>query len=305
MRRLLLPLLLLNISSGLLRRAPLPAPGRRRVMQLPMSNRDGSSSGLSLKVLGVGLIAAVGVFGSDFFGTVGTVVQGAKQATIATSAPTLKQGAGETRGAMTRLTRREINEKLAQVPVFFVVNAAGGIDVKDGIGYIFSNRNDAEQFAKGSTATVGAATLDDVFYTLIEKKTKLSMVGGVVGKSDPDATYQLRPSPVETKETTTEFQQAHPNDFPLFRVSNLAFQKEEGVEIPFFLRKVDALGAFERLQTSKGAVAGGGVPAPDIQVTSCLTLVKLFSSGGFEGRAIELFPSIDEIDNYKALVRSP
>ena len=267
-----------------------------------MSDR-GESSGLSIKVLGVGLIAAVGVFGSDLFSTLGTVAQGAKQATIASTnaAPTLKQGKGsETRGALTRLTRREINEKLSQVPVFFVKNAAGGIDVRDGVGAIFSAKADAEAYAKGST--VGAATLDEVFYTLIEKKTKLSLVTGVAGKCDADATYVLRPSPAEMQETGTDFQQTHPNDFPLFRVSNLAFQKDNGLEIPLFLSKADALGAFERLQASKGAADGG--KGPDVQVTSVLNLIDLFSAGGIEGRAIEMYPRIEEITNFKSLSSS-
>ena len=49
-----------------------------------------------------------------------------------------------TRGAMTRLTRKEINLKLQQIPVFFVTeeNAETSILVQDGIGRFCNDTKD-------------------------------------------------------------------------------------------------------------------------------------------------------------------
>ena len=46
-------------------------------------------------------------------------------------------------GAMTRLTRREISNKLAQVPVFYAVGTNGGIFTDQNVGLIFFDKTDA------------------------------------------------------------------------------------------------------------------------------------------------------------------
>jgi hypothetical protein len=57
-----------------------------------------------------------------------------------TDAPKIKSDAGESkRGAKTKLTKREINNKLAQVPVFYAVKN-GVIFTKDGSGYLFAEK---------------------------------------------------------------------------------------------------------------------------------------------------------------------
>ena len=54
-----------------------------------------------------------------------------------TKAPMIKNDAGEpNRGAKTRLTRREINNKLAQVPVFYL-EKNDRVFVDNGAGYFF------------------------------------------------------------------------------------------------------------------------------------------------------------------------
>lgn len=264
---------------------------------------DDEGSGISLKVLGVGAVVVLGVFGADIFSNLGGAMQSAKQTQVMTSGgPAGVLKGDENRGSLTRLSRREINEKLSQIPVFYVTQGSNeGISIQDGVGFLFVEKGDADAFAKRTGgANVNAATMDDVFFTLIEKKTKLSLVTGIAGKSDPSATYHLQPSSTQLAQTTNEFKAAHPNDVPLFRVTNMAFEKKNGLEVPVFLRKEDALSAYSRLQESKDK--GSELKAPDVQVTSVLDLVRLFGTGGFEGRALEVYPSMEAIEQARALI---
>jgi len=48
---------------------------------------------------------------------------------------------------MTRLTRREINNKLSQLPVFYASADGLGVYTKDGEGFFFADKNDADIFA--------------------------------------------------------------------------------------------------------------------------------------------------------------
>ena len=92
----------------------------------------------------VAALGIVGLFGSDFLGNVNrigdAVVKQARSPTTTTAASRndLKT-TDSTRGAMTRLTRKEINLKLQQVPVFFATEegAEASILVQDGIGRFF------------------------------------------------------------------------------------------------------------------------------------------------------------------------
>jgi hypothetical protein len=153
-------------------------------------------------------------------------------------------------------------------------------------------QEDADAYAKSlpsESLSVKATALDDAFYTLIQKKTKLSsFVEGVAAGADPSATYLLQPSLLQMQNVPEEWKQTHtPNDVPLFRVSTLAFSKSEGLEFPLFTRKEDAIAAFERLQSSKKAEdPSSTVKQAELQVTSILDLVQLFSMGGFEGRYV-------------------
>ena len=96
----------------------------------------------------------MGLFGSDLFGNVNrigdAVVKQARSPTSSTapSSSTELKKTDTTRGAMTRLTRKEINLKLQQIPVFFAVEegAAETILVQDGIGRLFIEKTDADRF---------------------------------------------------------------------------------------------------------------------------------------------------------------
>ena len=267
---------------------------------------DDEDKGIPLKALGAGALIIFGVFGSDVFNQLGRTAQSAKQLQVATTSSSTPESSNlkgsDNVGSMTRLNRREINAKLSQIPIFFATGSDGGIYTENGFGSLFVEKKDAEILARSTNGLqVQAATLDDLFYTLIEKKTKLTLVEGVAGKSDPSAKYQFQPSSSQFQQTTTEFQASHPHDIPLFRVTNLAFEKPNGLEVPLFLRREDALSAYERLQSSK--TNSPDMKSPDVQVTSLLDLVKLFNTGGFEGRALEVYPSMDAIEDARALIR--
>ena len=282
---------------------------------------DDDNKGLSLKVLVIGFVGIVGLYGTDVFSTINQAATTVK--TFSTeqqqkgnpAVANLKEGR-ESRGAMTRLTRREINEKLQQVPVFFATSKTGdkAIYVQDGKGLIFTSKEEADTYVKGNAdLEVSATSLDDVFFTLVQKKTKMGkFVDGVAGKSDSTAEYLLKPSAAQVAVTSETWRTSHgDNDVPLFRVANLAFSKKEGLEIPLFFRREDALNAYDRLQESKKEEAGSGgsislsketdKPA-DVQVTSLMDLVTLFSSGGFEGRALEMYPSMESMEQASTLM---
>jgi hypothetical protein len=70
---------------------------------------------------------------------------------------------------MTRLTRKEINLKLQQIPVFFAVEegATETILLQDGIGRLFIEKTDADQFVSSLQSSnkkvkVATTTLDEV-----------------------------------------------------------------------------------------------------------------------------------------------
>lgn len=255
----------------------------------------------NLVVLSIGI---VGVFGTGFLTSFKDILGSARPQDP--SAPIIRSDSVETnRGSLTKLTRREINNKLAQIPVFFAVKESGAIYTADGAGYFFTEMEDAESFIKSKSdkkLKVSATTLDDAFFTLIEKKTKLgAFVEGVSALADPSAEYFLRPSLKQVDGAPSEWKTSHgTTDVPLFRIPTLAFTEESGLEFPLFTRKEDALAAFERLQASKNK--GSEAADPQVQVTSLLDLVKLFSTGGFEGRALEVYPGMEAIESARLLM---
>jgi hypothetical protein len=131
-----------------------------------------------------------------------------------------------------------------------------------------------------------------------------AFVEGIAGKSDQTAKYLLSGSKSEITRTPADWQASHSDDFPLFRVQNLAFTREEGLEIPLFTRQEDAMTAYKRLKEQTGTGPAGKLSSdePEVQVTSALDLIVLFSQGGFESRALEIYPSIDAITAAKDIL---
>lgn len=189
--------------------------------------------------------------------------------------------------------------------MFFATSDNGAsIYTAEGKGFLFSEKEDAEKFASNQQGLkVSATSLDDVFFTLYEKKAKIGkFITGVSSTSDPSAAYVLQGSSGQIAKTSDEWKQNHPADFPLFRVPNLVFSKEEGLEIPLFTRKEDALLAFEKLQETKAQEGKPISKEPEVQVTSLLDIVALFESGGFQSRSIEFYPSMESLEAARAIM---
>mmetsp|Transcript_24692 Transcript_24692/g.41174 ORF Transcript_24692/g.41174 Transcript_24692/m.41174 type:complete len:346 (-) Transcript_24692:125-1162(-) len=278
------------------------------------SNYDDEDRGVSLKVIAVAVLGVFGLFGTDllsgFSGIRSSLTQQAGQ--VPTNKQELKKSSGDgtSRGALTRMTKREINFKLQAVPLFVAVSAdgIGGIYTEDGIGKLFLEKSDADDYIKSrkdkNNLKVDAVTMNEVYFPLIVKKQKMgSFVEGIVGSSDSTAQYTLVGATEQIRQTPPEWPASHINDAPLYRVPNLAFNREEGLEIPLFTRKEDALNAYGRLKDGGGAAAQqAAASAPEVQVTSVLDIIALFSSGGFESRALEIYPSIDALTAAKDLL---
>ena len=165
------------------------------------------------------------------------------------------------------------------------------------------SKGDADAYAsKNSGCKVTAAALDEIYLSLVAKKVKPSVVGGMVAKSNFDAQYKFVPArnsfddaPSEWKSTHSEF------DVPLYRVQNMAFEDPHGLILPLFTSKADAVTSYERLQDSKKEQKSD-LKKPDIQTTSLLDIIDLFNTGGFESRALEIFPDMQSIKVAKEMM---
>jgi hypothetical protein len=154
--------------------------------------------GINFKVAGIFAFVAIGVFGTGSISTFKNLLTEnvSPPTKTASDKKELKNGSkdGVQRGAMTRLTRKEINTKLQQVPVFYAsVDNGDTIYTGDNSeGMLFVEKPDADAYASSHPGCkVSASTLDSVYYTLIEKKAKLGkFIEGVAGKSNPEATYR-------------------------------------------------------------------------------------------------------------------
>jgi len=135
---------------------------------------EDSGRGPSLKVIISGLVLTFGIFGFGFMTPISNMLKqfSAEQQGKVSNVELKKSSSEPNRGAMTSLTKREINEKLAQVPIFYAVGKDGAISTSDGIGLFFVNKNDADEFAKNNNLKVSATSLDNVYYTLIVKKLR-------------------------------------------------------------------------------------------------------------------------------------
>ena len=278
-----------------------------------------NESGLPLKTLAVFVIGGLGVFGTGALGTLQGIgkdiafEQRAQQQGLSTKVKSSSVEAN--RGSKTRLSRKEINIKLAQIPLFYVGNGLGGVYTEEGAGgQFFETKAQAEAYAKtlGGNKQVEAATMDEIYFSLMKKKAKLSVSGRIAANSDPEAVYRLVGEKGEVDKAGAVWLEKHPDDIPLYRVPTMAFEKESGLELPLFTERDSAKAAFERLNEGKAAKAAKQsatgastearvLSADEFQTLSILDVIELWSTGGSESRALELYPSMVEIENYKAM----
>ena len=273
--------------------------GKQTVLR---SSLDDDESAFKLSALPVLFLGVFGVFG---FGLLDPIKDISKEISkdSSSSSSKLKQRTTEedrNRGAFTRLTTREINFKLQQVPVFFAVGAEGaGVHTTEGQGFLFLDKNDADAYASKNKLAVKSSTLNDFWFTLINKKSKVGkFMGNEAGDSDPSATYSLTPSQAEVLAAGEEWSSTHSADAPLFRIANLAFSKDSGLEIPLFVSKTDALNSYKRLYDARKADSKLE-ETPTVQVLSFRDVVQLWQAGGFEeARSLEIYPRADAIEAF-------
>jgi len=256
-------------------------------------------------------VLILGVVGTGFIEQIQTSILDSTRQPQQTKMKELKSKSVEgDRGALTKLTRREINLKLAQVPVFYVADCPGGscaaaihIDGEGHSGKIFLNIEDAREYERklaesgnNGEVSVKAATLEEVYYPLVKKKGKIgSFLSSVASAGDQSADYALVPPSKQTKVLIDAAVSIQDNDVPLFRVPNLAFSKDE-LEVPLFVYQDDAKSTYDRLKKEK---ANSGSPPPideKIQVTTLNSIVQKWENGGFEGRALEIYPGMEDIE---------
>eukprot|EP01038_Epipyxis_sp_PR26KG_P008864 gene8864-11957_t len=292
------------------------------------------SSGNGLKIVAILIIAVGGLFGSDLLNSFNTVKSAALSSNVI-EPPSIAQKPKElkkvvspedsTRGALTKLSRREINTKLSQIPIFFITRTDINKDIESGSatylylnndnnGLFFLDKNDADTALKSlsiekSSSTIGisASTLDEVYYPLIIRKQKIgSYMSNIFSKADPNAKYKIIPSASQLLNVPNEWKSKnHVDSVPLFRMKNLAFSKPEGLEIPLFLRKEDAISSYQRLQDSKTNPDSKPIEKVDVekmvQLASLDNIIDLFSSGGYESRPLEFYPSEKSINDAQNL----
>ena len=264
---------------------------------------DENRSSFSLKTLAVLLLGTLGLFGTGVVGS----IQDAIFPAIKNSQQIVEKPKtmNDKRGTKTRMTRIEINSKLTQIPTFYLIDNTGAFYIDaNNKGSIFIDYQDAEKLRKqlnNPSLTLSASTLDELYFPLVEKKQKIgTFINGVVGESNPTADYILIPSEEELSQMTNDWKEKHPsNDIPIFRVPNLAFSKSEGLEFPLFLRKEDAINSYQRLKETESKEKFN--PAT-VQQSSIKDIVFIFSGGGFESRALEFYPSMDNIEKAREII---
>eukprot|EP00611_Tribonema_gayanum_P026424 TRINITY_DN6293_c0_g1_i1.p1 TRINITY_DN6293_c0_g1~~TRINITY_DN6293_c0_g1_i1.p1 ORF type:complete len:359 (-),score=129.59 TRINITY_DN6293_c0_g1_i1:174-1223(-) len=270
---------------------------------------EGKASGASVAFVLVALALFVGA-------SVMTLLNAPPPAATSSYAPqgtvkvTTESGRVVQRGALTSLTRGEIQKKLSQLPVFYISNAQGGAYVGgDGVGRFYMSADDAaadlaalSDAAAPSALSVAATTLDDVWYPLIARKASQSAPSGAgaAARSDPSATYRL---------VASKAQAAHADEVlptwrgseeegavPLWIADRLAFAGGYGggkVKIPLFTTLEDLNASWARL---KGDAGGSGAPTPAVQVSSLQATVSKFERGGGDARLLEFYPDIESIE---------
>ena len=198
---------------------------------------------------------------------------------------------------------------------------------------IDAERYAAEHGGRQVAATTMDAVYFPLIAKQQQKKTESVAESPIAAGSDHSARYTLQAAPGELQDSVSAaWLETHPSDVPLFGVKDLAFSKPTGLKIPLFTRRQDAIDTYKRLlasrsRSSSGSSSGVGrgrssssiiAPAADaaapaitatpateepqsqspapIQVTSLLDMIALFTTGGFESRALEIYPSMDAFE---------
>eukprot|EP00986_Skeletonema_menzelii_P013452 scaffold7852_cov151-Skeletonema_menzelii.AAC.17 len=161
-----------------------------------------------------------------------------------------------------------IQQKLSNLPVFYIAKSDGGMDTNIYFSYNEANTAAASS-SSGEDGVVKVTTLDQIMYPLILKRegivtptksTPIEIKNAIASSSSSSAsgsstTYKLIPSAAalnDAKETGTTLKEG---DVPLFSVARLAFAGSGGQpQVPLFLEKADGVTSYTRLGKSDEAV---------------------------------------------------
>jgi hypothetical protein len=190
------------------------------------------------------------------------------------------------------LSKTKIQEKLSNLPVFYLVN--DGI-MSDNIYFSF---NEAESAAKDASATVKVSTLDQVLYPLILKQGKVKTAAPTPAaikeaiETVSERRFTLVPSSSalkDAKETGTTLQQ---NDVPLFIVERLAFASDSGAQVPLFLEKSDAILSYNRLRSSSNTLP----ESPTVRTSSLMDVLDSMERGTRQGTSqLAFYGNADDV----------
>jgi hypothetical protein len=190
------------------------------------------------------------------------------------------------------LSKTKIQEKLSNLPVFYLVN--NGI-MGDNIYFSFSEASSA---AKDASATVKVTTLDQVLYPLILKQGKVKTAAPTPAaikqaiETVSERQFTLIPSSTaqkDAKETGTTLQ---PNDVPLFIVERLAFASDSGAQVPLFLEQSDAITSYNRLRSSSNRLP----ETPTVRTSSLMDVLDSMERGTRQGTSqLAFYGNADDV----------
>ena len=189
------------------------------------------------------------------------------------------------------LSEAKIQEKLSNIPVFYLADDNGGIGNRFYLSY-----NQAKNEA--SDKIVKVTTLDQVMYPLILKQgnTKASNKTPEEIKSarqnvDEKTSYKLVPSKAALSEGDMSLKEG---DIPLFVVEKLAFAGDDGKpQVPLFTEKGDGIVSYARLRES----GGNKLPQePSIRTTTLLGVIESMEKGTRPGVGqLEFYANADDV----------
>ena len=213
-----------------------------------------------------------------------------------------------------KLSKNEINDKLAQIPIFFVLDAKKAdtfyedSDKKTVNLYMDVEDAKRQQDRLGENYRVGVTTLDEVFYPLITKKVKIaSFLSPLVKNSNPDSKYLLIPSKFqyefakaiegEKVDKDTSIDSSKELSVPVFVSDKIAFKDQKGnLQIPLFLQQEDLLDSWNRLRES----SSNSLPEePTLKISTIERIIQSMEDGSSQGKALEFFPSIENLQAAK------
>lgn len=133
---LLFALLSLPFGRGFI----IPGRTQHQRPKMHMSYEESSPVKLSsVIILTVGIVGVFGISSVSFLKDLPATITQSEKVQLKNDSPE--------RGSMTRLTKREINNKLNQVPVFYVRSSSNGVYTDSAnMGYFFMEKEDCDKY---------------------------------------------------------------------------------------------------------------------------------------------------------------